>query len=78
MQDAQADSEILQMAQVLLAEHRHDADVMAAGLRSFFGVYYRDSMKPSPLVGRLARMRAELERGDDALERKLRYLFWLN
>jgi hypothetical protein len=54
------------------------ADVLAGGLRSFFGVYYRDRMKPSPLVGRLARMRAELDRGDDQLGRKLRYLFWLN
>ncbi|HUS67120.1 MAG TPA: hypothetical protein VMZ28_21430 [Kofleriaceae bacterium] len=62
----------------LIALDGDKADVLAGGLESFFGVYYRDRMKPSPLVGRLARMRAELDRGDDALERKLRYLFWLN
>jgi hypothetical protein len=35
-------------------------------------------MKASPLVARLARMRADLERSDRELGRKLRYLLWLN
>ncbi len=49
-----------------------------AAMRSFFGVYYVDRMKPSPLVARLARMRSEIERGDESFGRKLRYLLWLN
>jgi hypothetical protein len=47
-------------------------------LRAFFGVYYVDRMKASPLVARLTRMRSEIERGDDSFGRKLRYLLWLN
>ena len=41
-------------------------------------VFYVDRMKPSPLVARLARMRRDIERGDDSFGRKLRYLLWLN
>jgi hypothetical protein len=51
---------------------------LEAALRSFFGVYYVDRMKASPLVGRLARMRSEIDRGEDSFGRKLRYLLWLN
>ena len=51
---------------------------LEAALRSFFGAYYVDRMKPSPLVGRLARMRGEIDRGEDSFGRKLRYLLWLN
>ncbi len=46
--------------------------------RIVFGVYYVDRMKPSPLVGRLSRMRSEIDRGEDTLGRKLRHLLWLN
>jgi hypothetical protein len=49
-----------------------------AALRTFFGVYYVDRKKPSPLIGRLARMRDEIDRGEDSFGRKLRYLLWLN
>jgi hypothetical protein len=49
-----------------------------AMLRSVLGEYYRDSMKPSPLLGRLARMKAEVKHGKERLDRKLRYLLWLN
>jgi hypothetical protein len=35
-------------------------------------------MKPSPLPRRLERMKGEVERGDESLERKLRYLLWVN
>ena len=31
-----------------------------------------------PLVKRLARMKTEIDRGQEALDRKLRYLLWLN
>lgn len=32
----------------------------------------------SPLLGRLQRMKGEIDRGHESLERKLRYLLWLN
>lgn len=50
-------------------------DVIARGL---LGNGYKTSMKSSPLVPRLVRMKSELSRGEDNFERKLRYLLWLN
>ncbi len=47
-------------------------------LSEVFGAKYSMSMKPSPLLGRLQRMKSEIERGQDSVERKLRYLLWLN
>jgi hypothetical protein len=47
-------------------------------LRETFGDKYRSSMKPSLLPSRLQRMKQEIERGHESLERKLRYLLWLN
>jgi hypothetical protein len=47
-------------------------------LHDLFGSAYVASMKPTPLVGRLDRMKGEIERGSESFERKLRYLFWLN
>lgn len=35
-------------------------------------------MRPTPLVGRLRQMKAQLDRGEDTFERKLRYLLWLD
>jgi hypothetical protein len=55
-----------------------DAAASEALLRDVLGGYYVESMKPSPIVSRLARMKGELERDQDTLERKLRYLLWLN
>jgi hypothetical protein len=49
-----------------------------AVLRDVFGDKFRAEMKPSPLPSRLARMKAEVERGEESLERKLRYLLWVN
>jgi hypothetical protein len=49
-----------------------------AVLRDVFGAKYRPDMPPSPLLSRLARMKTEVERGQESLERKLRYLFWVN
>lgn len=57
------------------AEHSEDADAL---LRSVFGGYYVRSMKRSPLPGRLVRMKGEVDRHQESLERKMRYLFWLN
>jgi len=35
-------------------------------------------MKPSPLVQTLERVKKEINTGEESLERKLRYLLWLN
>jgi hypothetical protein len=55
-----------------------DPAPVEALLRDLFGDKYRASMKPSPLLGRLARMKSEIDRGHESFERKLRYLLWLN
>ncbi|MBK8256331.1 MAG: hypothetical protein IPK82_27140 [Polyangiaceae bacterium] len=47
-------------------------------LKSVFGSYYTTNMKPSPLTKRLMRMKGEIDREDEKLSRKLRYLFWIN
>jgi hypothetical protein len=47
-------------------------------MKVVFGEYYRTDIKPSPLAGRLQRMKGEVDRGQEGLSRKLRYLFWLN
>jgi len=47
-------------------------------LRGALGRGYAETMRASPLVGRLRHMKEALETGEDTLERKLRYLFWLN
>ncbi|MCP4120652.1 MAG: hypothetical protein GY751_02740 [Bacteroidetes bacterium] len=47
-------------------------------LTDIFGDKYVKEMKPSPLINRLIRMKREIERGEESLERKLRYLLWLN
>ncbi len=47
-------------------------------LRDVLGNGYRKSMKPSPVVSRLRKMKEQLTRGEDTFERKLRYLLWLN
>ena len=35
-------------------------------------------MKPTPLIKRLRRMKREVEQNKESLERKLRYLLWVN
>ena len=47
-------------------------------LRSFFGGLWRETMKPSPIVGRMRAARDSLMRGEQTLDRKLRYIFWFN
>ncbi|MCC6899166.1 MAG: hypothetical protein IT377_09335 [Polyangiaceae bacterium] len=57
------------------AENRQTAELL---LKSLLGAHYVKQMKPSPLPRRLERMKGEVERGDESLERKLRYLLWIN
>jgi hypothetical protein len=47
-------------------------------VRGLLGHGYATGMRPSPLISRLDRMKRELDHGDDTMDRKLRYLFWLN
>lgn len=47
-------------------------------IEDILGDKYVTGMKPSPLLSRLARMKHEMQRGEESLERKLRYLIWLN
>jgi hypothetical protein len=49
-----------------------------AFLRGLLGHGYAETMRGSPLVGRLRHMKEALDRGEDTVDRKLRYLFWLN
>lgn len=57
------------------AERSHDVE---AALRRLLGAHYLEQMKPSPLPRRLEHMKGEVDRGEESLERKLRYLFWIN
>ncbi|MGI5862301.1 MAG: hypothetical protein ACOX6T_09615 [Myxococcales bacterium] len=47
-------------------------------LQHFFGEFYVPTMKPSQLPTRLMRMKGEIDRGEESLGRKIRYLLWLN
>jgi hypothetical protein len=47
-------------------------------IRGLFGHGYVDKMRPSPLVGRLRLMADDINSGDDTIDHKLHYLFWLN
>jgi hypothetical protein len=49
-----------------------------AFLRGILGRGYAETMRASPLVGRLRHMKEALDHGQDTVDRKLRYLFWLN
>ncbi|MEO7732386.1 MAG: hypothetical protein ABIY55_15555 [Kofleriaceae bacterium] len=58
---------------------RHpDAATVERMLRGLLQNGYQPTMRASPLVGRLRAMKRQLDRGEDTLERKLRYLLWLN
>jgi hypothetical protein len=56
----------------------HDAEGLDVAFAQLFGKALKRSMPPSLLPQRLERMRREVDRGEDTVERKLRYLFWLN
>ena len=59
-------------------ERGEDLASMTRILRGLLGHGYNEHMTSSPLVLRLAAMRADLEKGNDTLEHKLHYLFWIN
>jgi len=69
---------VLDFAAVERMEKDRSRPSAEAFLKSFFRAAYVPAMKPSPLLSRMTRMRAEVERGEESLERKLRYLLWLN
>lgn len=49
-----------------------------AALGRVLGKYRVANMKHSMLIRRLSRMKAEVETGQESIERKLRYLLWVN
>jgi hypothetical protein len=55
-----------------------DPTAVEKSLQQILGDYYVPEMKSSPLVKRLVRMKGEIDRRQEPLERKLRYLLWLN
>jgi hypothetical protein len=55
-----------------------DAAAVERLLRGLLGNGYQVQMRASPLVGRLRHMKEQLDRDQDTLGRKLRYLLWLN
>jgi hypothetical protein len=65
----------LDVSELSRLDRVHDADGI---LTALLGKHYAPSMRPSPLPRRLARMKGEIDRDEEKLERKLRYLFWLN
>jgi hypothetical protein len=47
-------------------------------LKAVLGDCYVEQMKPTRLIGRLERMKREMSSGKESMQRKLRYLMWLN
>ncbi len=82
MPDAYLDfGAMLREPQDIVVDFSNESDSIANiehVLKGIFGRGYQTSMKRSPLVDRLARMKADLETGNDTLERKLHYLLWIN
>jgi hypothetical protein len=56
----------------------HAEEQPEAALRGVFGASYVPRMKATPLLVRMLRMKREMDHGGESLERKLRYLFWIN
>jgi hypothetical protein len=61
-----------------LDDHAPRPQMYERVLRGLLGHGYAESMRASPLVGRVRHMKEEVERGQDTIDRKLRYLLWLN
>jgi len=60
------------------ADRGPDRESAERTIRGVLGNGFAQRMRASPLVARLRLMKGELDRGEDTLSRKLRYLFWLN
>jgi hypothetical protein len=60
------------------SDHKETPEMFEHVARGLLGHGYAKTMKPSPLIGRLKRMKHELDRGDETLSKKMRYLLWLN
>ncbi|MEO7328929.1 MAG: hypothetical protein ABI193_10145 [Minicystis sp.] len=58
--------------------HLERANDLEGAMSAVLGESYVHDIKPSPLPRRLARMKGEIDRHEEGLARKLRYLFWLN
>ena len=56
------------------------ADDPVRALESVFGAAYRPgpAASPTPLLRHARRIRDEVDRGEESMDRKLRYLLWLN
>ena len=66
---------VLDIGDLKRLERGNDAE---GAMSAVLGEYYVQGIKPSPLPGRLARMKGEIDRREEGFGRKLRYLFWLN
>jgi hypothetical protein len=66
---------VLELNELERLERARDVEGM---LSSILGEYYRGDMRRSPLPSRVQRMKGEVDRGEERLERKLRYLIWIN
>lgn len=58
--------------------HRQDPGQLSEVLGQILGPSYKSAMPPSPMVDRLQRISREVDAGEETIERKLRYLLWLN
>jgi hypothetical protein len=59
-------------------DDNHTRANVEAVLSDIFGDKYKPQMKASGLIARLSRMKSEIEKGEESMERKLRYLLWIN
>ena len=65
---------------ILAANHSNEENPTEAeaALKDILGEYYVPEMKPSPLLKEFIHIKSEIDRHEEPLERKLRYLLWLN
>ncbi|MFH1810180.1 MAG: hypothetical protein ABIJ09_15650 [Pseudomonadota bacterium] len=59
-------------------DRAEDNDDIEGALRLVLGDWYVTGRPPSTLTMQLRRMKSEVDRGDESIERKLRYVLWLN
>ena len=59
-------------------EHGRSAQDVERMLEFVFGFCYVKHAQASPLLQRMERMKGEVEKGQESIERKLKYLLWVN